>query len=246
MSYRQVDAGYGRVLAPGGYRPGPSASAAFVPTDIAGLSLWLDASDASTISDTGGAVSEWRDKSGNTNHATQATPANQPTTGTRTQNGLNVIDFDGGDRIVSAGLTLTQPNTYFVVYKADTTPDNSGYLFDGVSARQLVSNGSVAGKMQMFAGSIVSVGTRLTTPQIVYARFSGATSQFAQNGAAATTTSPGTNGVTGLTVGDRYQVGTGYLDGFMAEILVYAASLSAEDRSAVEAYLAAKWGVTLS
>ena len=65
----------------------------WTPKDIE-TALWLDASDALTITESGGAVSQWDDKSGNTNHVTQVTGADQPETGSRMQNGLNVIDFD--------------------------------------------------------------------------------------------------------------------------------------------------------
>ena len=52
---------------------------AWTPASLgSSLALWLDASDASTITSTGGLVSEWRDKSGNSRHATQATSAYQP------------------------------------------------------------------------------------------------------------------------------------------------------------------------
>lgn len=69
--------------------------APFAPDDISGLALWLDASDTATITQSAGAVSQWNDKSGNANHATQGMAANQPSTNTRTINGRNVIDFDG-------------------------------------------------------------------------------------------------------------------------------------------------------
>jgi hypothetical protein len=62
---------------------------------VAGYKLWLDASDATSITASGGAVSQWNDKSGNASNFTQGTGADQPTTGSRTINGLNVIDFDG-------------------------------------------------------------------------------------------------------------------------------------------------------
>jgi len=39
-----------------------------LPSDL-NLSLWLDASDASTITHSNGSVSQWADKSGNGNHA---------------------------------------------------------------------------------------------------------------------------------------------------------------------------------
>ena len=40
--------------------------------------LWLDAADSSTITESGGAVSQWDDKSGNDRHATQGTAGNRP------------------------------------------------------------------------------------------------------------------------------------------------------------------------
>ena len=58
------------------------------PSGINGLKLWLDASDSSTITKDGSnKVSQWSDRSGNNNHATQGTAANQPTLGT------NEIEF---------------------------------------------------------------------------------------------------------------------------------------------------------
>jgi hypothetical protein len=54
--------------------------------------LWLDASDTDTITESGGAVSQWDDKgSSGLNDATQAVGANQPLTNVLTQNGLNVF-----------------------------------------------------------------------------------------------------------------------------------------------------------
>jgi hypothetical protein len=68
-----------------------------IPTDLADLELWLDASDTSTITLSGSAVTQWDDKSGNSYSFTQATAAYRPASGTRTQNGLNVLDFGTND-----------------------------------------------------------------------------------------------------------------------------------------------------
>lgn len=57
---------------------------------------WWDASDTSTITASGGKVSQWNNK-GSLGNLTQATGALQPTTGSTTKNSLNVLDFDGGD-----------------------------------------------------------------------------------------------------------------------------------------------------
>lgn len=73
------------------------AAAAFSPSDLAGLKAWYDASDAATITSSGGAVSQWNDKSGNGLHLSQGTAANRPTTGSATRNSLNVLSFDGSD-----------------------------------------------------------------------------------------------------------------------------------------------------
>jgi hypothetical protein len=58
-------------------------------------SAWFDASDLSTITESAGSVSQWNDKSGNSNNATESDPAKQPTIKNRSINGLNVLDFDG-------------------------------------------------------------------------------------------------------------------------------------------------------
>lgn len=66
--------------------------------------LWLDASDTSTITSSGSPakVSQWNDKSGNGRNVTQPTGTAQPGTGSTTQNGLNVLTFDGNDALDAA------------------------------------------------------------------------------------------------------------------------------------------------
>jgi len=63
--------------------------------------LWLDATDASTITESSGSVSQWASKDGGNKLFTQGTASAQPATGTTTFNGLNVIKFDGNDRLGS-------------------------------------------------------------------------------------------------------------------------------------------------
>lgn len=65
----------------------------FSPLHLRDLRLWLDASDASTITASSGKVSNWADKSGRQLDFAQSSGANQPSTGVDTQNGLNVISF---------------------------------------------------------------------------------------------------------------------------------------------------------
>lgn len=91
------------------------------PAFLDSAPLWLDASDASTITESGGSVSQWNNK-GTLSNFTQATSALQPTTGATTLNGLNVLDFNQ-DVVSNAGTstdyTFMQDGTsYFVSYVA--------------------------------------------------------------------------------------------------------------------------------
>ena len=65
-------------------------------------SVWFDAADLSTISVVGNDVFEWRDKSGNGRHVSQATAANRPTLRQNVQNGLPGLDW--GSAINNKGL----------------------------------------------------------------------------------------------------------------------------------------------
>jgi hypothetical protein len=86
-----------------------SAGAAFSPTDIAGLKLWLDFSDASTlftdagstpVSSDGDAIYQANDKSGRGNHAVQANIDCRPFYKTAVLNSLSVGDFDGSNDVL--------------------------------------------------------------------------------------------------------------------------------------------------
>jgi hypothetical protein len=79
-----------------------SSQESFTPASIANLKAWYDASDTGTITASGSAVTQWNDKSGNAYNVTQGTAAQRPVTGTRTQNGLNMIDFQSNDVLVAA------------------------------------------------------------------------------------------------------------------------------------------------
>ena len=92
------------------------------------LALWLDANDTATIINDDGNVSEWRDKSGNNLHLTQDTNASKPFTGGHTQNGSNVVSFDGDD-FLQRGFSniLNFSQTWFIVARVDSGGiDNNG------------------------------------------------------------------------------------------------------------------------
>lgn len=50
----------------------------FSPRSIGGCRLWLDAADTSSVILSNGAITQWNDKSGFANNATQTTASNRP------------------------------------------------------------------------------------------------------------------------------------------------------------------------
>jgi len=115
---------------------------------VAGYKVWLDASDTSTITQSGGAVSQWTDKSANAYTFTQATAGNKPATGTRTQNGRNVLDFDGGDILSSSAAastwTFLSNNTQWTAFYAFKTDINSFSTIFSTAAAQSSRIGTTA------------------------------------------------------------------------------------------------------
>lgn len=117
------------------------------PTDIASLRLWLDASDEPTISSVGSNVNRISDKSGFGNDAIENSASRQPNTGTRTLNGLNVLDFSGGsDRlrvIDSLGFMFRDGGTILMVVDVDAR--TNGRRFIDCAAMLQVRNANVNG-----------------------------------------------------------------------------------------------------
>ena len=88
--------------------------------------LWLDAADASTVTLNGSTVSQWRDKSGNSRHASQATPASQPTYAATGFNSKPTIQFDGVNDQLDL-VQFAQASNQHIFAVVDTTNLGTGY-----------------------------------------------------------------------------------------------------------------------
>jgi hypothetical protein len=110
----------------------------FQPTNIAGLQLWIDFSDASTlftdagttpVSSDGDAIYQANDKSGNSRHLTQVTLANRPLYKTFIKNGLSISRFDGINdyllRSDALGFTGNPDINIYIVCNPTTADGNS-------------------------------------------------------------------------------------------------------------------------
>lgn len=101
-----------------GIRFRPAVAAAFLPSDIAGLQLWVK-SDTGVTDAGGGACSSWADQSGNSRDLTEGT--NRPSIQSAQVNGYPGIRFDGSnDKLTSPSFTLNQPFTVFAIVKVIT------------------------------------------------------------------------------------------------------------------------------
>jgi len=218
--------------------------AAFSPLDLSPV-LWLDASDTSTITEVGGAVSQWDDKSGNGYDVAQGTAAAQPTSGTRTINSLNVLDFDGSSdylQIVNFSAAISQPNTVFVVASQDA--GGSDVLIDSGTASPRTFFRTFLNQYQLSAGTGLSGGVPNTNPHIHMFVANSTSSVIEIDGSNVASGNAGTNGMDGATIGGAYSVGS-YWDGAIAEVIIVDGTLTAEQIADTEQYLANKWGITL-
>ena len=224
----------------------------FVPTQISGCQLWLDGADATTITQSGGTMSQWRDKSSNNNNSTSCsatfsssingnTVVTNPTiSGPITNSGSSVVNFFiVGTLAATGGLyssmlalnaaTVTNyyaAGTLFACYYGGTNPPQFYSYMNGNLS--LSSTGAVN---TPFIFNAFQSGTTGTT-------FFNGNSQGAVGTAGNTFTY--TNYYIGTTTGAPAWVGN------IAEILVYNNIFTNSQRQQIEGYLAWKWGLVAS
>lgn len=223
-----------------------AAAAPFLPTQIGDLSLWLAADYISGLADAA-SVSQWNDLSGNGNHVSQGTGANQPAYKVAIVNGKPVVRFNGTSHYLSGSLTTTQPATVFVVGSQTATTTHARFIDSIGAGRQILNLAVTTGRANIYAGiSLDGAVDRSGAFHILNGIFNGASSYFYIDGTTAdigpADAGAGAGAVT-LLVG--FDNGTAYLTGDVAEIIYYARLLSAGEKSQVDAYLGSKYGITV-
>lgn len=235
----------------------------FSPLDV-GVSLWLDASDASTLYDatTGGSlvaadglVARWEDKSGNANHATQGTSGNRPTRKTGIQNSLAILRFDGGDHLAgAANATTGNAKTVIALCKSSNATGGSVWC-SRTSGRAFLARTLRLG-LSYISGDVtvtnVTTTLDITTPMQsfflqAWRSPSGLAIEYRANGAAQSTSGTilSDTGATGYRVGAASTL-IQLWPGDIAELCVIDAYATTADVEKLEGYLAHKWGTTSS
>jgi len=232
-----------------------SAEPLWTPAEIT-TAIWLDAADATTVTETAGAVSQWNDKSGNGRDAT-AGAGIEPDYVLAEQNGLNVIRFDGSQYLdLGTGLdwmAVDADHVAFVVLKNDSYKNIYG-----------AANGS-AGDASLHIGFSSDSSYRLNRwsndwgPAITanynsgeynFLRFGwdegGEKFVYANAKLEGTSGSHVASGLSAMAGGGRIGnvVGQGLLDADLCEFVMLDTAAPTQDTvDKMEGYLAWKWGL---
>lgn len=235
----------------------------WTPQQLSDVVLWVDATDASTVTTSGSParVSEWRDISGNDRHLSQATPNYRPYYEGNLIGGNTAIRFDNSQ---STSLRNTfglyvQPYTWAFVMRTPNTGDfsQSGMIIGSANiddptssvsgvAINYFQNGITWGFNQ-FAGNgggAPQGNFTENTNYILVSQFFGITSGYSVNGVNSTVNS-GTRSFSGIEVG-AWNGNGNPSDTTVGELVVIHTTLTTEDRRLLEGYFAHKWGLTAS
>jgi len=213
---------------------------------------WYDASDTASITDSGGAVSQWNDKSGTGNHLTPLSAGVEPTTNSRTRANLNVIDFDGTEYLRNNSITLPTSGNLSIFMTAgidviDNRFDSLWSMDAAANDFQFASNDTTSDSR--FLGAITGIST-VACSNGPYAGPSVYSNKFDYSGSTMSIWIDGTqdgsgNYYTKLNSTMEWMVFANRaenqrIDGFCAE-LVLVEDCSTECQQKIEGYLAHKW-----
>lgn len=233
------------------------SSAISDPSNVSGLHLWLDANDETTITQTANKISQWNDKSGNNYNLTQGISGSQPELKPNGYGLRNTVLFDGADDFMTTNIPGTLDEmTVFIVSKYNQLNQGSGdfdylYSYGTNSANQLVSlarraSGSFDDDYYLFDGGTTLNGPNLDgqvfTTHVQRINNTATFHEYFKNGVSEVVTDNDVAfSVSGTFDLGRYLTGTHYLDGEIAEIIIYNRSLNNTERETIETYLTQKW-----
>jgi len=245
----------------------PTASG-FDPRRISGLQLWSDASVTSSLTFNGSTVSKFDDLSGNGRHFVQDIGGNQPTYGATLMNGRPGLQFAdiAGNRMLSSatiadvfGNAASAPAaTIFSVMRVvvgansanfgSDVSDNGRFLFT-LHFAGIANQDTLLDITGVTGGNRTQVNVPRANAEaaaIYRIRRGGGTQSIHRNSALQNSTST-TSAFPATTA--KISIGTALGisgQGVFSELLFYNRVLSATEVSAVERYLAGKYGLTLA
>ena len=206
-----------------------------------GSVLWLDGTDASTMTLNGlNQLSEWRDKTGLAEKLVQGNASQQPTFTPNGINGLPVVRLVAANtQTMSTTTNFTAPST--VLYVARHTGGSNLRLLCGINNNWLLGFWGNQRHVAYFEGWVNQAGSAPDTLPYLYSATipgPGQNTSFYENGLLVASNQGGIQGPNGLSLSGEFNE---YSNGDIAEILVYNSALNNTARQQAEAYLNAKW-----
>ena len=230
---------------------GGGGVAPFSPLDL-GCNLWLDATDATTITEVSGDVSQWDDKSGNGNDVTQTLSTDRPSNG-GTLNGNNVIDWGSATNrkrlILNRGANTDNWQDVYVVGKwdaADTTFPRFNGLFSAFGSTGTASGIGLTGSpgtAYFFSGGVFYDNLFLNSLSISVNQDVLGVSNTIANAFYLSFSANSAIGVDGISVGGERNNNSNGWQGVIGEVVAFPTKLNATDRATMNTYLTNKWGL---
>jgi hypothetical protein len=220
----------------------PTATVTAVPSfdpNGADLVIWFDMTDTSTIvNDSGRATSITDKKSG---EVLSQTGTNRPFTGSRTMgtNSRNVLDFQGGNYLNNATISIDQPSTVFFVFKGDRI-GVSEFLSDSLGTGRQAVIRNTSNNNSYFAGASLAV-TSTTDDTVMAVVVNGASSEIYINGSSVITGNVSTNNLRGLFLGSNNAAGLTF-DGAIGQYRHYDRILTSDEIDDVYDYINTHFG----
>ncbi len=129
-----------------------SAARLWTPADLPSLALWLDGSDPASVTQVGGTVTRWNDKSGNGRDVTQATVASRATYA----NGS--VRFDGVDDALAGTAPLPAGATSFSMTAVFSPSRLAGNTFEYVINQAGPLTGGIVASLAVYFARLAYSG----------------------------------------------------------------------------------------
>jgi len=224
----------------------------FSPLDLS-PNLWLDATDATTITEVSGDVSQWNDKSGNGNNVSQSVSTNRPSNG-GTLNGNNVIDWGSTTNskllILNGGANADNWQDVYIVGKWDdgdtTFGSGSGVFCASSSSGTSAGIGLIGASNNSYFFSSLKWYNNLYLNELPISSNQavlGVTNTIA-NAFHLSFSSNNPIGVFGITLGSfNLNTTNNGWRGVIGEVVAFPRKLSDTERGQMNTYLKNKWGL---
>tara|TARA_R110000737_G_scaffold56106_1_gene80177 strand:- start:12686 stop:13471 length:786 start_codon:yes stop_codon:yes gene_type:complete len=207
---------------------------------------WYDAADTATITESGGLVSAWEDKSGNNNTATQSTGSKQPSVGSSPINGVSAINFNGSDNALTTALTQLSTCSIYILANAQSKGASQDSNVLG-AATSYNSGGAFVSTQEYGSGNASDVVFYTSSLPVQYRYFNGNQLPFTETFDPAIHYHEVTSATTEslpYTLGNRNATNSSSgFKGDIGEILIFNSVHDSATRQKVEGYLAWKWGI---